>query len=303
MSHTIAESELILNPNGSIYHLNLRPGDLAETIITVGDPERVPLVSQYFDEIELKAQKREIVTHTGYLNKQRISVISTGMGTGCIDIVLNEIDALFNIDFATRQIKQNLTSLKIIRIGTSGSLQAHIPVDGYVVSEYAFGLDNLLQAYDIHYTAAELRLLNAFIHHMAEAGINLSPYVTTGASSITQRLVGDCFPGITATCTGFYAPQGRILRGQPAVANLIPVLQEFAQDGHCITNFEMETAAIYGLGNLLGHECCSVSAIIANRARQQFSKDPQATVDKLIQLVLEKITASAAVGLLENVAN
>lgn len=294
MISSIAESELIVNPNGSIYHLNLKPGDLAETIITVGDPDRVPLVSQYFDEIELTAHKREIVTHTGYLNKQRISVISTGMGTGCIDIVLNEIDALFNIDFATRQVKPQPTALKIVRIGTSGSLQAHVPVDSYVVSQHALGLDNLLHFYNIHYNAAELKLLNAFIEHLNQSNINLNPYVTTGAASLTQLLSADCIPGITATCTGFYGPQGRILRAQPVMGNLISVLQQFQHEQHYVTNFEMETAAIYGLGSYLGHECCSVSAIIANRAAQQFSKDPHATVDKLIQIVLEKLTATVA---------
>lgn len=303
MNHSIAESELILNPNGSVYHLNLLPGDVAETIITVGDPERVPIVSQYFDTIELKAQKREIVTHTGYLNNKRVSVISTGMGTGCIDIVLNELDALFNIDFATRQVKQQLTSLNIIRVGTSGSLQAHIPVDSYVVSEYALGLDNLMQAYNRHYAVNELKILNAFIHHLGQAEVTLNPYITSGAASISKLLADDCLPGITATCAGFYAPQGRILRGQPAIENFVSLLQTFEYEDHRIANFEMETAAIYGLGSLLGHQCCSVSAIIANRVSQQFSKNPHAAVDGLIQLVLEKLTASTAAEDFEEVAN
>ncbi|CAM4409400.1 MAG: Uridine phosphorylase [Legionellaceae bacterium] len=292
MNTPIAESELILNPNGSIYHLNLLPGDLAETIITVGDPERVPMVSRYFDSIEHKAQKREIVTHTGYLNNKRISVISTGMGTGCIDIVLNEIDALFNIDFETRQIKEKLTSLNIIRIGTAGSLQAHIPIDSYVVSNYAIGLDNLLYSYNPHYSPKELKILNAFVNHMSTEERILTPYIKSSASSLTNLFTADFFSGITATCSGFYAPQGRELRGELAIPNFITLLQEFQYEEYCIANFEMETAAIYGLGHILGHQCCSISAIVANRAVQQFSHNPYASVDQLIQLTLEKITAT-----------
>lgn len=282
----ISETDLILNADGSIYHLNLLPGDLATTIITVGDPDRVAQVSRYFDSIELKKQKREFVTHTGYLNNKRISVISTGISTDNIDIVFNEIDALFNIDFAQRQIKPEPTSLNIIRIGTAGGLQADIPLDSTIMTRYAVGFDGLLPFYVKSMSAEEKDLLRAVqytFHHEIPAVF----YVAEGAPALFSLLEKKFAAGITATCGGFYAPQGRILRVPGAVSQLAEKLNRFKFKDQRFTNFEMETAAIYGLGRALGHACCSLSAIVANRITQKFSQDPNRAVDKLIQEVLE----------------
>ncbi len=284
----ISETDLILNADGSIYHLNLLPGELAETIITVGDPDRVAQVSCYFDSIELKKHKREFVTHTGYLNKKRLSVISTGISTDNIDIVFNEIDALFNIDFATRQIKSDVTKLNFIRVGTAGGLQADIPLDSTVLTHYAVGFDGLLPFYVKPTTVEEQDLLRSVqyaFHHVVPAVC----YVAEGSSALRGLYQGQFQTGITATCGGFYAPQGRALRLAGVVPTLATQLGQFQFKGFKFTNFEMETAAMYGLGRALGHECCSLSAIVANRITQKFSADPQKAVDQLIQQVLEGI--------------
>jgi len=286
----IAESELIINHRGAIYHLNLLPEELASTIITVGDPDRVKEVSKHFDSVEHRHQHREFVTHTGFVGKKRISVVSTGIGPDNIDIALNELDALVNVDFNTRIIKPNLTSLQIIRIGTSGALQADIPVDGFVVSTHGLGIDNLLHFYRHESNEEEKQLLQAFVTH-AQVQDNLSyPYVTGAGSQLLKHFVHGYHHGITVTCPGFYGPQGRVLRLGLSNPSLIDRLTQFQFGQHRITNFEMETAAIYGLGKMLGHQCLSISAIVANRITKQFSKDGNAAVESVITKSLEIIS-------------
>jgi uridine phosphorylase len=285
----IPESELIINERGAIYHLNVRPDEMADTIITVGDPDRVPLVSRYFDKVECRLQHREFVTHTGWLGSQRISVVATGIGPDNIDIVMNELDALVNIDFETRQIKPNLTRLRIIRIGTSGSLQADIPVDSYVASTYGIGLDNLMNFYRQEHHEEEKQLLHAFItqtqlHH------NISqPYINSAAASLLRNFVTGFHQGITVTCPGFYGPQGRVLRIGIQQPDLIDLFTGFRFGNHRISNFEMETSAIYGLGRAMGHYCLSLNAIIANRVEKKFSAQPQQLTDNLIKKTIETL--------------
>lgn len=281
----IAESELIINSRGAVYHLDLRPEELAETIITVGDPDRVEQVSKHFDKVETRSQHREFVTHTGFMGKKRISVISTGIGTDNIDIVLNELDALMNIDFTTRTIKPKLTQLTIIRVGTSGSLQADIPVDSFVASTHGIGIDNLLNFYRRDNNEEEQQLVRAFINHTKM--VNLAePNIASAGPSIQKHFVGGFHHGMTVTCPGFYGPQGRVLRLGLTNPDLIDQLTEFRYGNHRITNFEMETSAIYGLGKLLGHQCLSLSAIVANRVEKTFSKDGAAVVENLINKTL-----------------
>ena len=287
---SIAESELILNPDGSMYHLHLHPEELANTIITVGDPDRVNQVSKHFDKIECKKQNREYMTHTGYLGKKRISVISTGIGVNSIDIVINELDALANIDFKTRQAKPNLTSLDIIRIGTSGTFQADIKIDSFLAAEYCLGFDALLNFYQQKNSADELNLLSAFVKHMPDFLEFCKPYITKGSEYLLEKFSPFAQKGITATCEGFYAPQGRVLRLPLAYTNFIAKLQGFQHNGKRLTNFEMETSAIYGLGQALGHRCLSLNAIIANRALGEFSKDYKSVVTSLIEKTLETLT-------------
>src|ERR1700716_1743252 len=208
----IAESELIINHRGAIYHLDVRPEEIATTIITVGDPDRVKDISRYFDSVESKSQHRECVTHTGYLGKKRISVVSTGMGTDNIDIVLNELDALVNIDFSTRLIKEKLTVLNIIRVGTSGGLQQDIPVDSFVASTHGLGIDNLLNFYRLEQNEEEKQLLHSFVTHTQLHGQIAYPYISGASASLLKHFVKDFHDGITVTCPGFYGPQGRILR-------------------------------------------------------------------------------------------
>lgn len=284
----IAESELIINSRGAVYHLNVRPEELADTIITVGDPDRVALVSKYFDDIEGKYQHREFITHTGRIGKKRISVVSTGIGPDNIDIVLNELDALANIDFNTRTIQPILKSLQIIRIGTSGALQVDIDVDSWVASSHGLGLDNLLNFYRRETTIEEDDVLQQFIAH-TQIGSTTNPYMFSAGTSLLKHFVKDYHQGITITCPGFYGPQGRVLRLGLTQPQLIDRLTEFQYGPYRITNFEMETSAIYGLGKLLGHSCLSLNAIVANRVKKTFSKDGAAAVDQLIQNSLQII--------------
>ncbi len=287
----IAESELIINRRGAIYHLDLRPEELAGTVITVGDPDRVKEVSKHFDSLEYKGQYREFVTHTGYVGKKRLTVISTGIGPDNIDIVLNELDALVNIDFTTRTIKPQLAALNIIRIGTSGSLQRDIPVDSYVASTHGLGIDNLLNFYRNSQNDHDKQLLHAFITHTQLHTSISYPYITTCAASLLKYFVQDFHPGVTVTCPGFYGPQGRVLRlglNNPA---LVDRLSDFSFGQHRITNFEMETAAIYGLGRMLGHHCLSLSAIVANRVHRTFSANPNDAIENLIKKALGIISS------------
>ena len=287
----LSASELILNADNSIYHLNLLPEDLAETIIVVGDQNRVPLVSKYFDTLELKKGKREFITHTGTLNGTRISVISTGIGTDNIDIVMNELDALVNIDFETRTIKEEKTSLDIVRIGTSGGIQPDIETDSFLLSEYAIGFDNVLHFYESeHIQHPEIQL--AFIDHAAWSVFKSIPYVVESDVQLTEKLRSDrVISGFTGTNVGFYGPQGRRLRLLLEDNDLNSKLSSFEYNGMRITNLEMETSAIYGLAKLMGHRAASMNCILANRSTGQFSKDPVKTIDSLIKYTLEKLTA------------
>ncbi|MVN22145.1 nucleoside phosphorylase [Mucilaginibacter arboris] len=284
----IPETDLILNPDNSIYHLNLLPEDIAETIITVGDPDRVGEVSKYFDRIDLKKGKREFITHAGWIGNKRVTVISTGIGTDNIDIVLNELDALVNIDFETRLIKEKLTSLNIIRIGTSGSLHADIPMDSILVSDYALGFDALMNYYTHHPDPIEQELKTIVGTHFS-AIKTVSPYLTAGSKALIAKIGYGLPHGITATAPGFYAPQGRQVRAKNAIPDFLNLLQTFEYQDQRITNLEMETAGIYALAKVLGHEALSVNAILASRAALKFSKNPQKTVDAAIQLVLERL--------------
>ncbi|MBS1632940.1 MAG: nucleoside phosphorylase [Bacteroidetes bacterium] len=282
----IAESELIINPRGAVYHLDLRPEEIAGTVITVGDPDRVKEVSKHFDSIEVKSHHREFITHTGYIGKKRISVLSTGIGPDNIDIAINELDALVNIDFNTRQIKPQLTSLNIMRVGTSGSLQGDIIPDSLVASTHGLGIDNLLNFYRLEQNEEEKQLLHSFVTHTQMHGQMSYPYISSASMSLIKHFVKGFFQGITVTCPGFYGPQGRVLRLGIRYPQLVDRLTDFRFGQHRITNFEMETSAIYGLGKLLGHNCLALNAIIADRVNQQFSKDPKAAVEKLIVKVL-----------------
>lgn len=283
----IAESELIINPRGAVYHLNLIPEELAGTVITVGDPGRVAEVSKHFDSIEIRSEHREFITHTGYVGKKRLSVLSSGIGPDNIDIVMNELDALVNIDFKTRQIKNKLSPLNIIRIGTSGSLQADIGVDSFVASTHGLGIDNLLNFYRLDQNDEEKQLLHSFVTHTQMHGQVSHPYVSGAAASLLKHFVKDFHQGITVTCPGFYGPQGRILRLGIRNPDLVDRLTDFRFGQHRITNFEMETSAIYGLGKLLGHNCLAINAIVANRIKKEFSKDAKTTIEKLIIKFME----------------
>ena len=287
----IAASELIINNRGAIYHVNCRPEEIANTIITVGDPDRVKEVSKHFDSIEFQNHHREFVTHTGYIGKKRISVTSTGIGPDNIDIVLNELDALVNIDLETRTVKEELTTLNIIRVGTSGSLQKEIPVDSFVASTHGLGLDNLLNFYRHGNNDEEKQIQQSFVTHTQMESIT-TPYINGASPALLKEFVADFHHGITVTCPGFYGPQGRVLRLGLAQPQLIDSLTSFSFGSHRISNFEMETSAIYGLGKLLGHHCLSLSAIVANRISKEFSKDGNAAVENLIVKTLENISAS-----------
>jgi uridine phosphorylase len=287
----IAESELIINERGAIYHLDLRPEEIATTIITVGDPDRVKEVSRYFDSIESKSQHRECVTHTGYLGKKKISVVSTGMGTDNIDIVLNELDALVNIDFSTRLIKEKLTVLNILRVGTCGGLQQDIPVDSFVASTHGLGIDNLLNYYRLDQNEEEKQLLHSFVTHTQLHGQIAYPYISGASASLLKHFVKDFHDGITVTCPGFYGPQGRVLRLGIRNPELIERLTQFRFGRHRIANFEMETAGIYGVGRLLGHHCISLSLVVANRVRKEFSKDANGAMRKLIERTLQTVSS------------
>ncbi|MFD1061853.1 nucleoside phosphorylase [Winogradskyella litorisediminis] len=287
---SIKDSELILNPDGSVYHLNLKPENIAETIIFVGDQDRVEKVTKHFDSIEFTTQKREFKTQTGSYNGKRISVISTGIGPDNIDIVLNELDALVNIDFVSRQPKQILTSLNIIRIGTSGSLQADIPIDSFLVSEYALDLNGMLHAYQVEgITNPEIEA--EFIKQTNWSENKSKPLVIGGSDFLQMHFNSDViFKGMTATAGGFYAPQGRVLRLPLQDENLNSKIDSFKYRDFRVTNLEMETSAIYGLSKLMGHEAISLNAIIANRANGTFSNHPKKVVEDLITFTLDKIS-------------
>lgn len=287
----IPESELILNSRGAIYHLNLLPEELAPFVITVGDPDRVQQVSKHFDTVEIQQQHREFISCTGWLGKKRITVLSTGIGTDNIDIVMNELDALVNINFNSRTVKQQLQSLNIIRIGTSGSLQQDIPVDSFIVSTHSIGIDNLLNYYVLENNEEEKNILQHFINYTQLANSVSQPYIAAAAASLLKHFVSGFNHGITITCPGFYGPQGRILRLGLRFPYLINTFTNFQYGNNRIINFEMETSALYGMGKLLNHHCLSLNAVIANRIDKTFSKDVAALIEKLIVTTLEIITS------------
>jgi len=288
---SIKESELILNPDGSIYHLNLKPEHIAKTIIFVGDQDRVAKVTKHFDSIDFETQKREFKTQTGTFKGKRITVISTGIGPDNIDIVLNELDALVNIDFNTRKPKQSLTSLDIIRIGTSGSLQKDIPVDSFLMSSYALDLNGLLHNYQLN-SINHPEIENAFVAHTNWSQKKANPIIVKGSEVLENKFSSDnIFKGLTATAGGFYGPQGRVLRLMIEDSSLNHKMDSFNYENIRITNFEMETSAIYGLAKLMGHKAISLNAIIANRVNGTFSKNTSKIIEKLIIYTLHNIVA------------
>ena len=280
---TIGASEMIINDRGAIYHLNLRPEELAETIITVGDPERVAHVSKYFDRIEFATAHREFITHTGYIGNKRLSVMSTGIGPDNIDIALNEVDALVNIDFNTKTINAQKKSVSIVRMGTCGSLQGEVGVDQLVAGTHGLGIDNLLHFYSLQHNEEEKAILAAFEQHTQITAQHVKPYIASASINLLKHFTEGYSHGITVTCPGFYGPQGRILRLPLSMPNLVDQMTSFQYGNHHIANFEMETSAIYGLCNLLGHHCLSINVIVANRVKKEFSKDSAKAVDHMIQ--------------------
>lgn len=287
----IGASELILNPDGSIYHINLKPENLAQNIIFVGDQDRVAKIAKHFDNIEFETQKREFKTITGTFKNKRFTIISTGIGPDNIDIVVNELDALVNIDLKTRTLKKEHTSLNIVRIGTSGSLHDNIPVDSFVLASYGLGFDGLLHSY-VCDEILETEMEDAFIKHSNYSQKKSRPYIVKNSSELEKKLISDnVFSGITATAGGFYGPQGRILRLAVQDPDLNDKIEDFSYKSMRITNLEMETSAIYGLAKLLGHQAVSMNAIIANRANLTFSKDPYKTVENLIEYTLNKLVS------------
>jgi uridine phosphorylase len=284
---TISKSDLILNSDGSVYHLNLLPEDLAPTVFLVGDPSRVNWVTKHFDSIEVKKHKREFVAQTGYLGKKRITVIGTGIGSGNIDIVLNEIDALANIDLNNRTVKATQTQLDIIRLGTSGSLDPAITPDSYVISNAAFSFDGLLNFYKYKRSTYEQNLFNALNKHFTDWPMVGNLYLAQGSKTLIEQFESFCVSGITFSCIGFYGPQYRDVRAPIADKNLIQHTTNLQLGPESIANFEMETAAIYGLGRVLNHRCCSISTIVANRIDGSVTADPNMAIKKMIHQALE----------------
>ncbi len=292
MTMAIKESELILNPDGSVYHLNLKPENIADTIIFVGDQDRVEKITKHFDTVEFSIQKREFKTQTGTYKGKRLTVLSTGIGPDNIDIVMNELDALVNINLQTRTPKETLTSLKIVRVGTSGSLQKDIPVDSFVLSTHGLDLNGMLHFYQLSgITFPEIE--EAFIKHTQWDANKARPIIVKNSDLLEKQFESpSVFKGMTATAGGFYGPQGRVLRLPLHDPDLNDKMDNFEYNGFRITNFEMETSVIFGLSKLLGHHALSLNAIIANRPNGTFSKDPKQTVEQLITYVLDKLIAT-----------
>jgi uridine phosphorylase len=285
------DSELILNNNGSIFHLNLKPENISKDIILVGDPDRVTMVSKHFETIEFSIQKREFKTITGTYRNKRLSVISTGIGSDNIDIVLNELDALVNINFETKEIRKEICSLNIVRIGTSGSLQNDIPLNCFLMSTYAIDINGMLQSYKTE-SISHPNIENAFIDHTKWDKKKNSPIVISNSKKLENKLSSEIiFKGMTATAGGFYGPQGRVLRIPIKDSDLNHKISSFVYDEIRVTNYEMETSAIYGLSKLLGHNACSMNAIIANRSLGEFSQNPVKVIEDLIIYTLDKMTS------------
>jgi uridine phosphorylase len=284
----IARTDLLINPDGSIYHLSLRPYQVADTVILVGDPDRVSEISRYFDKVEYKIMNREFITHTGIYRGKRMTALSTGIGTDNIDIVMNELDALVNIDFDNRTIRPSHKKLDIIRVGTSGAIQPDIPVDTIGLSTYGMGLDNLAYYYNALQVQEE-EMSDAFMDQVKWKIPHVKPYFVKGSESLLNKFTNEVFRGITVTAPGFYGPQGRTLRIGLADPDMITGLQSFRFNNERIINFEMETSALYALGALLDHNVVTVCALIGNRITQSFSQDHRPVIKKLVELVLETI--------------
>ncbi len=289
-SETLSESELVLNPDGSVYHLHLKPEHIADTVLLVGDQGRVEQVTRHFSDTEFVIQNREFCTATGTYNGKRVTVLSTGIGTDNIDIAINELDAAVNIDLETRTLKANPKSLNFVRIGTCGSLQEDVPVDALALSTYGLGFDGLLDFYNNENTAEEAKVKNDFESFYAQNGHDISVYVAEGDTSLVKTLENGMYKGITATANGFFGPQGRVLRLQAKIPEQNELLNQFRSGNNRIINFEMETSGLYGIGGLLGHKCATVCAVIANRFTKSYSKDYKVTVDKLVGTVLDRLT-------------
>ncbi|NVO19158.1 MAG: nucleoside phosphorylase [Bacteroidetes bacterium] len=285
----IAESELILNPDGSIYHLHLKPENLAQTIIVVGDPGRVAEISRYFDLVDFKVMNRELCTHTGSIGNKRLTVLSTGMGTDNLDIVINELDAVVNIDLNKREALKEQTSLNIIRLGTAGALQADIAPGDFVVSDYGMGLDGLLYFYKDGKSVMDAELAKAFVRHTGWDGNLPGVYAVKSSERLKNILGNGLTEGITLTASGFYGPQGRELRLPLAFPELNRLIETFNYQGKRISNFEMETSALYGLGKMLGHQTLTICTIVANRVARTYAKDYHSDVERLIKLVLDRV--------------
>lgn len=284
----ITASELPIDSDGRIYHLSLRPEELAELVITVGDPDRVALVSSHFDTIEHRIQHREFITHTGMYRGRRLSVLSTGIGTSNIDIVMNELDALVNVDFKTRQVKPALTSLEIIRLGTTGCVGEEIPMGALVASHKAIGLDGIMHYYQWQ-NGTNIALAEALIEHCRPSVLPILPYVAEADVELINHFDDITFGGITVTCGGFYGSQNRQLRTAIALPNMIDTLRTFQWDGLKVLNFEMETAALFAMGQMLGHRCHSISTVIANRLQGSFCSDVSTAVEHMVASVFEKL--------------
>ena len=287
----IPESELVLNPDGSVYHLHLKGEQIADQVLLVGDPGRVQLVASFFDSIEFEIQNREFVTVTGTYGGKRFTVLSTGIGTDNIDIVINELDAAINVDPDSRTPIPTRRTLNIVRIGTSGGLHHDIPVDSFVLSSYGLGLDGLLYYYKYNYSDNEIDISEKINQHLNWNPDLAKPYIVSADDELVKLLGTDMITGITATATGFYGPQGRKITLDLANQKMHDQFRSFNYHGLRISNFEMETSAIYGLGKLLGHRCCTCCAIIANRVTGRYSKDYHVAIKDLIQLVLNRLAS------------
>lgn len=282
----LSEADLVLNPDGSVYHLHLRPEHLCPLVIAVGDQDRVERVSRHFDKVDTRIHKREFVSHIGELNGKRIMAVSSGIGTDNIDILMNELDALANIDLDQRLEKTVKQELEIVRIGTSGALHEEIPLGAELASSHGFGLDTLMSFYALEMSSEEKVIVEDVRHQL---NLPFQPYLSTAGAQLLEKIAGgDMWRGATLTAPGFYAPQGRKLRLQPAISNMLDQLGAYRKGDFRFTNFEMETAAYYGFGRLMGHQTLSINAIIANRSKGTFASDPVKIVDQLIVKVLER---------------
>lgn len=284
--HQLGNAALMINEKGHIYHLGIAPVHLADTIITVGDPDRVALVSKYFDRITHKSNHREFICHTGYVGKKHLTVVSTGIGPDNMDIVMNELDLLANINFSTKTANPQTKTLSIIRLGTCGSLRADIPCGTMITSAYGIGLDNLMHYYRYENNTDERFIMDSFMQHTRLQGSNILPYIAEGSIALRKYFAAGFINGITITCPGFYGPQGRAIRTQLAYPYLVDAMATFDARNLQAVNFEMETAAMYGLGKILGHHCCSISMVVDNRVTNTMSRNIDADIDHMIKHTL-----------------